>query len=152
MKNEPRFIWDEEDGVATCILTDGKNQFVGEAICHDQDGDMKSEKTGCEIAAKRALIQYLTHIRDNELTPRLKALNQLYYNMKHSNHFNEKSYENKMLQRQIRMTKDDLATIKEELATTKQELNEYISKKEEFYQKVRKQRTTKQLQEEMDKN
>lgn len=59
---------------------------------------MMSEKTGCEIAFRRAKIEVLKSYRD-ELKIKLEALRQLYYSMNQSNKFNEKSYENKMLQR-----------------------------------------------------
>ena len=61
------------------------------------DQDMMSEKTGCEIANRRAEIMVLKGYVKNELKPRLRALKQLYYSMNRSKYFNEKSYENKML-------------------------------------------------------
>ena len=51
--------------------------------------------------------------------------------------FNEKSYENKMLQRQIRQINFDLATAKEMIATEQQNLRTYIKEKDEFYNKTR---------------
>lgn len=98
MKHEPIFEWDEESGLASCILTDGQHYYTGIAQCHYDDIDMKSEKTGCEIAFRRAKIHAMQDYRDS-LKTKLSALNQLYYSMKHSTHFDEKSYENKMLQR-----------------------------------------------------
>ena len=101
MKNEPIFTWDEVFGRASCILSDGDRIYTGFAQCHPDDGDMASEKTGCEIALRRARINALRGYRD-ELKIRLSALNQYYHSMNMSHRFNEKSYENKMLQRQIR--------------------------------------------------
>lgn len=140
MKHEPQFFWDEETGTARCVISNGYSTFEGVAHCAEQDQDMKSEKTGCEIAAQRVLIKYLTHIRDYELKPQLKSLLQLYNVMKHSSNFNENSYENKMLQRQIRMIETDLDTIKEEIATAKQNLREYITQKDKFYKDTRRRR------------
>ena len=74
MKNEPIFNWDAETGTAACILSDGKKIFTGLAQCHPDDIDMASEKTGCEIAFKRAKINALREYRD-ELKASLKALN-----------------------------------------------------------------------------
>jgi hypothetical protein len=139
MKYEPIFSWDEETGTASCILTDGKKTYTGIAMCHPDDEDMKGEKTGCEIALRRANIDVLKAYRD-ELKTKLAALNQLYYSMKHSTHFNEKSYENRMLQRQIRMTNFDLTVIKEDIATEQQNLREYILKKDIFYKQTRQRR------------
>lgn len=98
---------------------------------------MRSEKVGFEIAYRRAKIQKLCSARDNELKPRLAALKQLYYSMAHSSQFNPKSYENKMLQKQIRMIEFDLATIKEILAYERTSLKAYITLKDELYQKLR---------------
>lgn len=136
MKNEPIFTWDEESGVASCILSDGEKVYTGFAQCHPDDNDMKGEKTGCEIAFKRARIHALRGYRD-ELKIRLSALKQLYYTMNKSKHFNPKSYENRMLQRQIRMINFDLDTAKEILATEEQNLREYLKNKDDFYVKTR---------------
>lgn len=136
MKHEPIFNWDENAGVASCILSDGEKVFTGFAQCHPDDRDMSSEKTGCEIAFRRARISALRGYRD-ELKTKLKALNQLFYSMNRSYRFNEKSYENVMLQRQIRMINFDLATTKEMIATEEQSLRQYLSDKDEFYTKTR---------------
>ena len=136
MKHEPIFNWDEDAGVASCILSDGEKVFTGFAQCHPDDKDMSSEKTGCEIAFRRARINALRGYRD-ELKIKLKALNQLFYSMNRSYRFNEKSYENKMLQRQIRMIDFDLTTTKEMIATEEQNLRQYLSDKDKFYTKTR---------------
>ena len=136
MKHEPIFNWDENAGVASCILSDGEKVFTGFAQCHPDDKDMSSEKTGCEIAFRRARINALRGYRD-ELKIKLKALNQLFYSMNKSYRFNKKSYENKMLQRQIRMIDFDLTTTKEMIATEEQSLRQYLSDKDKFYTKTR---------------
>lgn len=137
MKTEPMFSWDPDEGVATCILKYKNQTFCGVAACHEEDKDMMSEKTGAEIAYRRATIDYLKYIRDMELKPALKALKQLYYTMKHSTHFNPKSYENSKLQRHIRMYEFDLETINEMIVDGRKNLKEYIDKKDEFYKKTR---------------
>ena len=136
MKNEPIFNWDEETGIASCILSDGEKVYTGFAQCHPDDEDMKGQKTGCEIAFRRARINALRGYRD-ELKIRLSTLNQLYHSMNISYRFNEKSYENKMLQRQIRQINFDLATAKEMIATEQENLRTYIKEKDEFYTKTR---------------
>jgi hypothetical protein len=143
MKNEPIFNWDEETGAASCILSDGEKIYTGFAQCHPDDEDMKGQKTGCEIAFRRARINALRGYRD-ELKIKLSALNQLYYSMNISSRFNEKSYENKMLQRQIRMINFDLATTKEMIATEQENLSTYIKEKDEFYNKTRKRRAMRE--------
>ena len=137
MKQEPIFNWDPEEGVASCIIKYKNQTFCGVAMCHEEDKDMMSEKTGMEIAYRRATIDYLKYVRDMELKPALKALKQLYYTMKHSTHFNPKSYENSKLQRHIRMYEFDLETINELIADERKNLKDYIDKKDEFYKKTR---------------
>ena len=130
--------WNKDTGFCVCVITDENNRiFVGEAQCHEQDTDMKSEKVGHEISYRRAKIQKLCFARDNELKPRLAALKQLYYSMAHSKNFNPKSYENKMLQRQIRLLEFDLETIKEMLANERESLKAYINLKDALYKKLR---------------
>ena len=143
LNTQPIFEWNK-DGYAICILksANSSREFIGEARCHPDDADMMNEKTGNEIAFRRAKIQAIRGYRD-ELKAQLRALNQLYFSMNKSKRFNEKSYENRMLQRQIRMTNFDLATIREDLATEEQNLREYIAKKEDFYQHIRKNRRIK---------
>ena len=137
------FEWNA--GTSTCIIdTDTDLQAIGMAFCHEDDLDMISEKTGNEIAYKRAKINFFRLIRDYDLKPRLQALHQLYYSMKHSTQFNPKSYENKMLQRQIRLIEFDLETIKELIAEEQIKLKEYIHAKDAFYKTVRKNRETGQ--------
>ena len=146
MKQEPIFNWDPEEGVASCIIKYKNQTFCGVATCHKEDRDMMSEKTGMEIAYRRAAIDYFKYVRDMELKPALKALKQLYYTMKHSTHFNPKSYENSKLQRHIRMYEFDLETINELIADERKSLKDYIDKKDEFYKKTRIGRQIKQAE------
>ena len=139
MKNTPIFNWDAETGIASCILSNGEKVFTGFAQCHPDDEDMKGEKTGCEIALRRAKINALRGYRD-ELKTKLAALNQLYYSMNTSKRFNEKSYENRMLQRQIRQITFDLDTTKEMIAMEEVGLRAYIKSKDVFYIQTRKRR------------
>lgn len=136
------WIWDEENHKATCIITNEKGKdFFGVAFCHPDDLDMESPKTGQEIAFYRAKIEYLRDLRDSDLKPRLAALKQLYYSMKHSKQFQPKSYENRMLQRQIRLIKFDLDTTNEIIAVEQQRLKRYIGEKDKFYHSIRRQRS-----------
>ena len=146
MKQETIFNWDPEEGVASCIIKYKNQTFCGVAMCHEEDKDMMSEKTGMEIAYRRATIDYLKYVRDMELKPALKALKQLYYTMKHSTHFNPKSYENSKLQRHIRMYEFDLETINELIVNERKNLKDYIDKKDEFYKKTRISRQIRQAE------
>lgn len=136
MAKEPYFEWDKETGTAICILTDGEREFFGEAICHDDDLDMMNEKTGCEIAFRRAKIKAFKE-KKRDLKLQLAALNQAYYSMNRSKNFNPKSYENRMLRRQIHLINSDLATFKEMITTEEQNLRTYITEKDKFYKHIR---------------
>jgi len=129
-----------EDGHATCIAIDEMGRkFVGEAWCAPEDEDMMSELVGCTIAEYRAQIAAAATYR-NDLRIRLAALNQLYYSMKHSSQFNPKSYEAKMLYRQIKMTQSDLDIAIHQLAVLRLDLFEYINDKDALYKELRKRR------------
>ena len=134
---KPVYTWDEDSGVALCVIEYNGQIFKGLAYCANPDLDVKSEKTGSTIATYRAEIACLKHIRDNEIIPQLKALNQLYYSMKHSTHFNPDGYENKRLQTMIHKLTYDLTTVKQELLYKKKILKEFIENKEQFAQKLR---------------
>ena len=141
MRHEPEFTWDEETKVATCTIKDNKNRtFIGEAHCHEDDFDMGTALVGYEIAYRRAIIEQLCYIRDAEIKPGIAALKQLYYSMNRSANFNENSYENSMLQRQLCLLEFDLATVKEIIADKRKSLKDYTEKKDKFYKSVRKRR------------
>ena len=132
------------DGKATCtIITNDNNKvFIGTAICHEDDFDMESKKTGCMIAESRAYISLLKSVK-KDLKIELKGMKQLYYSMKHSSKFNPKSYENIMLQRRIRFLENDLATVNNEISEGFKNLNNFILDKEMFYKKIRSKRALK---------
>ena len=135
---EPIFTY--EDGHAKCIAEDSLGRkFIGEAWCAEEDKDFENIMTGSTIAEKRAQIQAARVYRD-DLKIKLRALNQLYYTMKNSTHFNPKSYENKMLHKQIRLLSGDLEIAKHQLAVLKLDLYNYINDKEILYIKLRKRR------------
>ena len=133
--NKPIFTY--ENGHAVCITRDTMGrEFKGEAWCAKEDLDMESKITGLSIAESRAQIAAATAYR-NDLRVRLSALKQLYYSMNKSKSFNPKSYENKMLQRQIKLTENDLSIAIHQLAVLKVNLYEYLNEKESFYKQVR---------------
>ena len=112
MKDCTSTTWNEETGQATFTIDYKNNKFVGAATCCDEDKDYKSEIFGCSLAENRATRKYFAFIRDCEILPELKALKQLYYSMKHSSQFNPKSYEARMLYRQVKQREEDLKIIK----------------------------------------
>ena len=135
--NKPIFHYDKETGCSTCIIETKYGKFSGTACCHPDDMDMASEKVGCEIAYSRAAIDSLKYERDNIIKPSLKALKQLYYSMNRSKKFNPKSYECKMLKRQIECWEFDLSVINDMINTERTWIRDYINTKEALYQNIR---------------
>jgi hypothetical protein len=115
-KDHTEFKWDEDMGYAQCYIYYKNQVFEGDALCHKDDIEHKSRTVGESLAQYRATRDYLAWVRDNEVLPQLKALNQLYYSMKHSTQFNPKSYEAKMLFRQIRQKEEDIRSIRQLIA------------------------------------
>lgn len=137
MNKQPEYFWNEDNGIAFCTIYYNEYSFTGEAQCHPDDRDMMSKLTGQTIAEYRATIKYLRFVRDCELKPRLKALKQLYYSMNYSKYFDPKSYEAKMLYRQINILKDDLKENKYLIDFTKKELEVYLITKERDHKQLR---------------
>lgn len=136
-KIKPIFHYDKETGCSTCVIETKYGKFSGTACCHPDDMDMASEKVGCEIAYSRAAIDSLKYERDNIIKPSLKALKQLYYSMRHSKKFNPKSYENKMLKRQIENWEMDLNNINIMIKSENDWIRDYINTKEILYTNIR---------------
>ena len=135
---EPTFRY--ENGHAICETRDSMGRiYKGEAWCAPEDADVESALVGENIAEMRAQIAAAKTYRD-DLKIKISALKQLYYNMKHSTHFNPKSYEAIMLYKQIKLHEEDLEIAKHQLAVLKLDLYEFLRDKEEFYQKLRKHR------------
>lgn len=142
--NRPIFEWNDDKGIAICVIHTPYGDFSGNATCHTDDKDMMSKKVGCEIAYCRATIKMLTYRRDCQIKPALKALKQLYYSMKHSKKFNPKSYESKMLRRQIENWEFDLDIVNDMLNTERKYVHDYIMTKELLYQDLRAKRNNGQ--------
>lgn len=152
MTDNIKFIFDDE-ATTTCIIKDKQgNSFFGKAICHPDDMDMMSRRTGQEIAYCRAELAALRFYRDNELTTAYKTLNHLYNNIQCSQHFNPHEYTTKMLKRQVDIAYEDLLAIKELIEDRKEALLDYLHQKNNFYEQVRRYRKVKQLEEEHNKN
>ena len=97
-----------------------------------------SEKTGLAIAETRAMINYLTWVRDIELGQQLKILEHL------ENGVNAKEKKDKngyMIYRAANRCRDEIKFINEEVAAMRKELKEYIENKADLYDKVRARRS-----------
>lgn len=132
------YQFDKENGMAKVIFTNKRGKhYLGYACCHEQDFDMMSEKTGLFIAEQRAIVDYLRGMRDTDIKPKLQILEHIYDGIQRSKHFNENSYENRILRRQIRFLKNDLTTVNENIAEIQKNLEEFIHEKDNFYKRVR---------------
>ena len=67
MKKQPKYSWNEENGIAFTTLYYKNRAFIAKAQCHPDDRDMMSKLTGQTIAEYRATLKYLRFIKDYEL-------------------------------------------------------------------------------------
>ena len=133
---EPEFYYDKDSGLTTVKVYYKNNIFIGEAWCHPEDDDIKNEFTGCELALKRANIKVMQWIKNNELTPEIKALKHLKsLQEQHEESLLEKSY--LITLRELLRLENDLTTLKEMIALEKQELKEYIKAQDKFAEIIR---------------
>ena len=119
-----------------CIIETKNKTFVGTAYCAESDRDMMSEKVGCEIAYRRAIIKCLNSHKD-ELKIKIAALQEYYYTMNKSKYFDKTSYPIRRLNRQIELLTDELETTKELVKKEQDFLKHYMEDKAEFYTKIR---------------
>lgn len=134
---KPIFGWDEETGVATCVLYDNKNHtYAGIAHCHPNDKDMCSKLVGFQIAYKRAYITFLKKLK-NILSDRKHFLEVIIKEMKDSPYFSEKDFGVRKINKELNKLENNLINTKIFIKKMDKELSEYIADKEEFYQKIR---------------
>lgn len=131
------YNWNPDEKTATCSCYYNGLKYVGIARCHPEDEDMMNEITGLNLAEARLEIQ-LIKARIRETKSELSALKQLYYSMNRSQYFNEKSYENKMLQRQIKFKQEYLDYLRDiAIPEYKNRIENWIEKKDKFYKHIR---------------
>lgn len=135
-----QYYFNPEDGSSLCTITINNHTFVGTAQCADIDRDMMSEKTGCEIAHRRAVLYALKYERDT-IKSELDGLKKYYYTVCRSKYYNENGYMENMLKRQIKFQEDRLDCVKDLLDYNKESLKDYLTNKAIFYKQVRKNRS-----------
>jgi tetratricopeptide (TPR) repeat protein len=79
---QPIFDYNETTATSTCFLEFEGQIFIGTAQAHPDDMDMASKLVGQDIAYRRAMIKYLSFVRDWQIKTELRALKQLYYLLK----------------------------------------------------------------------
>ena len=134
-----QYYFNPEDGSSLCTITINNHTFVGTAQCADADRDMMSEKTGCEIAHRRAAIYALRHERET-IKSELMGLKKYYHTVYRSKYYQENGYMENMLKRQIEFQEDRLNYVKDLLDYNRESLKNYLTNKAAFYAQVRKNR------------
>lgn len=135
---EPEFVYNEETGVTIATIFYKDMEFCGEAVCAPDDRDMMNRKTGETIALIRAEINYLCHVRDNELIPTYNAIRNLHFSLIKNKNYDEHSLEARRIRRHMYMHQSDLAAVQKMIKGKKIELREYFDAKDELYKKLRK--------------
>lgn len=107
--------------------------YKGEAVCHPDD--KPNESIGRALSQYRAQYKILQDIRDNELVPQIEVLKHLVANMETSKHYNPKSYEARMIRRQLKIKEQDLKSVKDMLARLHDTISEYIKLTEKALEK-----------------
>lgn len=131
------YDWNKETGKTSYIIEDKKAIGVGYSICHPDDTDVMSARTGGYIAELRAEINYLQNYRSSYVRPGLNALTHLYSTMNHSQEFNEHSYEAKRIRKEIKNKQKEINEISIKIENLKIALKEYIDDKEKMAQYYR---------------
>lgn len=125
-------LYNYNNGEANCIIEEHNIIGVGNAICHPEDSDVASEKTGLYIAELRATIHFLQNKKATKLKPALTALKHLYATMNHSKQFNFHSYEAKRIRKEIKNLEKEINQINCSIALIHNRLKEYINDKDKM--------------------
>ena len=131
-----KYSWNEETGIATCTITKGNTSYTGTAVCHEDDEDMKNEKTGYTIATIRAEIAYYVAERD-ALAAQSQVLSELILSNKAHKKFNKKDRVFRTIVKKDRDVASKLEQTRIRIAILRKDLHELIQKKEALYQKIR---------------
>lgn len=131
-----KYDWDEETGIATCTITKGNISYTGTAICHENDKDMKNEKTGCTIATIRAEIACYVAER-NALAAQSQVLSELILSNKAHKKFNKKDRVFRTIVKKDKDIASKLEQTRIRISILRNDLHELIQKKEALYQKIR---------------
>lgn len=126
------------DSYYQCYLKYGTMTFYGEARCHPEDEDMKSERTGYFIAECRANLQLMRWRRDYEIMPMVKEYKHLYNSLAQSPKFDKESCAAKAILREWKKWERELEATREDIKNEKNYLRNYIIEKDKLHNKIRK--------------
>jgi len=132
--------WNEELGLAQCVVTDISNGVIlsgyGRAACHDDDIPWKRASTGKYIAMTRAQIDILKKKRDYELKPSIMAIEHIISTMTNSKKYNPDSYEAKRIKKELKNLKDDLHMINTIIKDEQASLKTYLDAKDKLHKEA----------------
>lgn len=136
---EPIFNYDEATGTTICIIEDKDKTFVGYATCHPDDMEFCSVRTGEQIAATRAYIDYLKDLKAN-VQIELNTFKHFYNDIKNMPQYNKENYCVKHLLKTIKNLSVEFSTIQSDIKQEKKNLSLFISSKNDLYRKLEKQK------------
>ena len=136
---EPKFTYLEDVGIVSCIIEDKNKYYYGDAFCHDEDMQFFSKRTGEQIAASRAYLEYLKDIRDTIKTE-LKAFKHFYSCIKQHQNFNENEYSVRFLLRTIKKLEIELKEAQSAVIEERNNLKLFLDSKDKLYREVEKRR------------
>ena len=126
--------------MALCIIYEGNKLYYGTAMCANEDKDMQSEKVGCEIAYRRARLDYF---KEQKAKSRAKLEGLLHLKSTLSPTVDTNDYVYKRLLKEIKNLEDKTIYYCNKIDFEKARLREYINDKDEFYKYIRKKRQGK---------
>lgn len=130
-----------EEGVAQYVYRYKHHQFVGTAICHDEDKDFESRMLGLDLAETRAYLDYL-RIRRDELAIRHQTLKGMYQYLSDDKNFNKDDFYAKKIANEIDVTYEELEECREAIHNIPRMMDAKITNRELLYQKIREKRKT----------
>lgn len=136
---EPMFNYDEATSTTICIIEDKDKTFVGYATCHPDDMEFCSVRTGEQIAATRAYIDYLKDIK-RDIQFELKSFKRFYNDIKNMPQYNKEDYTVRHLLKIIKKLTEELSTVQSDIKQEKKNLSLFIDSKNELYRKLEKQK------------
>ncbi len=133
------YDFDEKTGKATFLYRYKGYEFWGEADCHEDDYDMKSELVGLQLAENRAYLDFLK-VRRRELQTRYETLQGVYNYLSDDKEFDITSSYGKKLAKEIEDTSYKLQNCRDGIKALPKMIQDGIDRREDLYQKIRERR------------
>lgn len=137
MKFREEYSYDPETGKAEFTYYYQNLPFTGRAAAHPDDMEFANQNTGLNIAEARAAIKVHKFIRNFVIRPALEELIALQRSYKARKYYKDDLYENKVLDQRIEELKNDFQTTNNAIADAQKFIEDYVSRKEKSYEKIR---------------